>query len=90
MLALWWSYFGPLCGLRTVDRLSTVNTELRCYRLGYRADYDEEAVWALVQRHGGHISIRQDSIDFWIHRDWEPILVLAFPDLERRPDLDYI
>ena len=63
---------------------------LRCYRLGYRAHYDEEMVWALVQRHGGHISIRQDCIDFWIDAEWEVVLVMAFPDLERRPELDYL
>jgi hypothetical protein len=63
---------------------------LLCYRLNYRCDYDEELVWSLVQRHGGHVSIRQDCIDFWIHRSWELVLNIAFPDLERRPDLDYI
>ena len=65
-------------------------TRLHCYRLGYRASYDEEMVWALVQRHGGHISIRQDCIDFWIDPQWEIVLVMAFPDLERRRDLDYL
>ncbi len=63
---------------------------LCCYRLDYKSRYDEELVWSLVQRHGGHISIRGDCIDFWIHRDCEVVLVLAFPDLTRRPDLDYI
>ena len=63
---------------------------LKCYRLGYRAAYDEEMVWALVQRHGGHISIRQDCIDFWIAAEWEIVLVMTFPDLERRPELDYL
>ena len=90
MLALWWSYIGHLYGLCAVNHIPAVTPELCCYRLDYRASYDEEAVWALVQRHGGHISIRQDCVDFWIHRDWEPILVLAFPDLQRRPELDYI
>ncbi len=63
---------------------------LVCYRLNYRATYDEELVWALVQRHGGHIAIRQDSVDFWLDPQWEIVLNIAFPDLERRPDLDYI
>ena len=62
---------------------------LVCYRLAYRAEYDEELVWALVQRHGGHISIRQDCIDFWIAPEWQELLILAFPDLERRPSQDY-
>jgi hypothetical protein len=63
---------------------------LKCYRLGYRCSYDEELVWSLVQRHGGFISIRGDCIDFWISPEWELVLNIAFPDLERRPDLDYI
>jgi hypothetical protein len=63
---------------------------LKCYRLGYRCDYDEESVWALVQRHGGYISIKQDVIDFWCEPSWESLLVLAYPSLERRPDLDYV
>ena len=65
-------------------------SSLCCYRLAYRAEYDEELVWSLVQRYGGHISIRQDCIDFWIAREFEIILIMAFPDLERRPDLDYL
>ena len=67
-----------------------IQRRLRCYRLNYRASYDEEMVWSLVQRHGGHISIRADSIDFWIAPAWEIVLNIAFPDLERRPELDYI
>ena len=65
-------------------------SRLICYRLNYRASYDEEMVWALVQRHGGSITIRGDCIDFWIHESWAVVLVMAFPDLERREDLDYI
>ena len=66
------------------------DTRLFCYRLNYRSSYDEEMVWALVQRHGGSISIRGDCIDFWIAPEWEIVLNIAFPDLERRPELDYI
>ena len=66
------------------------DTRLFCYRLNYRASYDEELVWALVQRHGGSISIRNDCIDFWIAPEWEIVLNIAFPDLERRRELDYI
>jgi len=77
-------------GMSLYNRFFQPETLLRCYRLDYRSAYDEELVWALVQQHGGHISIRQDCIDFWIHRDWEVVLLLAFPDLVRRPDLDYL
>lgn len=67
-----------------------IDSRILCYRLTSVIDYDEELVWALVQRHGGQLSIRGDCIDFWIDREWAPLLVLAFPRLERRPDLDYL
>ena len=67
-----------------------IQRRLHCYRLSYRASYDEELVWALVQRHGGHISIRQDCIDFWIAPEWAIVLNITFPDLERRPEFDYL
>jgi hypothetical protein len=59
-----------------------------CYRLNYRADYDEEMVWKLVQQHGGKIAIEADHIDFWIDPGCEEILVLAFPDLQRVAEKD--
>jgi len=62
---------------------------LHCYRLKDRNDYDEESIWALVQRHGGYISIKYDHIDFWIAEPWDSLLVIAYPDLERHPELDY-
>lgn len=60
-----------------------------CYRLNYRADYDEELVWKLVQSHGGIIKIHSAHIDFWIDPSWEETLVMLFPDLDRVPSLDY-
>lgn len=63
---------------------------LLCYRLGYSCPYDSEEVWALVQRHGGHISIKQDVIDFWIPCAYAALLVLAFPLLVRRAEDDYV
>lgn len=52
--------------------------------------YDEERVWQLVQQHQGMLSIRGDCIDFWIPRQWAALLVLAFPGLRRKPELDYV
>jgi hypothetical protein len=72
------------------NQLFVPETTVRCYRLGYRHPYDQEQVWALVQRHGGHLSIKQDCIDFWIPAEWEVVLVMAFPLLDRRGDLDLI
>jgi hypothetical protein len=63
---------------------------LCCYRLGYKCTYDEESVWAYVQGCGGHLSIRQDSIDFWVDPSHAVFLVMRWPDLERRSDLDLI
>ena len=87
MFAWWTAMIAPMFSY-TLSK--PVDTVLRCYRLDYRSNYDEEVVWGLVQRHGGHISIRQDCIDFWIHRDFEELLIMAFPDLQRKPDLDYV
>ena len=66
------------------------DTRLFCYRLKASLDYDEEIVWAYVQRSGGSLSIRTDCIDFWIPPSAEVFLVCAWPELERRGDLDYI
>lgn len=63
---------------------------LCCYRLGYKCSYDEEVIWSYVQANGGHLSIRQDCIDFWVDPRHAIFLILRWPDLERRPDLDYI
>ena len=67
-----------------------MTARLLCYRLSARLHYDEEAIWAYVDRSGGHISIRQDCIDFWIPPQAQVLLLCAWPDLERRCDLDYI
>jgi hypothetical protein len=62
--------------------------KLICYRLTHRSEYDEETIWAYVQRSGGHIAIRQDSIDYWADPRSEMFLICAWPDLERQPQLD--
>lgn len=73
-----------------MDYYPNLTRKMKCYRLNYRATYDEEMIWALVQRYGGSISIRSDCIDFWIDPQWEIVLNITFPDLERRYDLDYV
>ena len=70
--------------------LKDIQRRLCCYRLDYRSGYDEEMVWSLVQKYGGSISIRVDHILFWLAPEWAVVLVLAFPDLERCPELDYL
>ena len=63
---------------------------MQCYRLDYRADYDEDAVWQLVKQYGGRIEVRRDCVDFWIDAAFEPVITLAFPDLTRKPTLDSV
>jgi hypothetical protein len=64
---------------------------LVCYRFHPRSTgYDVELIWALVQRHWGQIHLARDSIDFYIPRECESVLVIAYPLLVRRPELDYV
>lgn len=63
-------------------------THLYCYRLDYRADYDEAVLWRLVQQHGGVISVHPDYLQIWIHPAWHDLLMLSLPDLVRNPELD--
>ena len=57
--------------------------DLLCYTLAYYIDYDEESVWSLVQRHQGHVQPGRDCYQFWIPREYQSILVLAYPKLIR-------
>jgi len=66
------------------------NSVLACYRLTSLIDYDEELVWADVQRYGGSLSIRGDCIDFWIPLRYQSFILLRWPLLVRRSDLDYL
>jgi len=63
---------------------------LVCYRYSGSMAYDREVIWAYVERSGGHASIKIDHIDFWLPLRAETFLVLAWPDLQRHPELDLI
>lgn len=64
---------------------------LICYRFyAWAVDDDVEDIWALVQRHHGEIALHRDCIDFYIPREYESLLVLAYSELVRRADLDYV
>ena len=67
-----------------------LETTILCYRLNSLMPYDEEEIWSLVQSVGGYLSIRGDCIDYWVPRPYAVFLVLKYPGLERRADLDYI
>jgi hypothetical protein len=66
------------------------NSVYRCYRLTSLVDYDEELVWRDVQSFGGSISIRGDCIDFWVPYINETWMILRWPRLVRRADLDLV
>ena len=85
-MGIWSGLVDRLC----VGQHHMTNPSLICYRLDYRDCLDEELVWALVQRHGGSISISPIWIDFYIDPKYAIIIDLAFPGLQRRPELDYV
>lgn len=66
------------------------NSVYRCYRLNALVDYDEELIWQDVQSFGGSISIRGDCIDFWVPYHRETWMILRWPLLTRRADLDLV
>lgn len=66
------------------------NSVYRCYRLTSLVDYDEELIWQDVQSFGGSISIRGDCIDFWVPYMNETWMILRWPRLTRRADLDLV
>ena len=60
-----------------------------CYRCAWTV-YDPERVWQLVQRHGGYMEPKLACVDFYISVEYQSLLVMAFPRLTRRPELDYV
>ncbi len=63
--------------------------DLYCYCLPFFVDYDPEEIWALVQRHGGSIHPQvAGQYEFYIHRDYAVLLLLAFPELRRQRQKD--
>jgi hypothetical protein len=72
-----------------MDNLYMSDPDLYCYQLSYIMPYDPEDVWALVQRHHGHISVLAGGVyEFYIARDLRYLLVLGFPLLARQPQKD--
>ena len=71
--------------------MSTIT--LYCYRyytyLDY-LDYDQEVIWRDLQSWGGSLSLRADSIDFWVPAAYHAWFVLRYPELVRQPRLDYV
>ena len=60
-----------------------------CYTLPYYIDLDPEAVWALVQRHGGSLAPQfGGTYDYYIPREYALILTIAYPELRRQHQKD--
>jgi hypothetical protein len=60
-----------------------------CYRYqAWTHDYDCESVWAFVQRHQGHITVRNDCIDYFVPVEYQVLFALAYPELTRQRNLD--
>ena len=63
--------------------------DIFCYQLPYFVLYDPEAIWELVQRHGGSVSyLNGGQYDYYIDRSYASILILAFPQLRRQYQKD--
>jgi hypothetical protein len=63
--------------------------DLYCYKLSYSMPYDPEAVWSLVQAHGGYIGIRPGGeYLFHIPNQYRVFLIVAFPLLSRQRQQD--
>lgn len=60
-----------------------------CYRS--RSDWTvQDPLSILVQRLGGWLSIRCDCVDYWVPEDRAYMLFLLDPNLQRKPELDYL
>jgi len=66
--------------------------KLYCYRYYAFSEfaYDEEDIWADVQRWGGSLSIRSDCIDYFIPEKSIIFFLLKYPELTRQLQLEYI
>jgi hypothetical protein len=84
---MWFWYPAVIAGL--FGYISTCPADImHCYRLTDRNDYDEQAIWRLVQSHGGCIDVGPKYLDFWMAAPWDHLLIMTLPNLERRPELD--
>lgn len=74
-----------------MSTLALLPRRLYCYRFSAQCrEYDEEIIWRDVQSWGGHISIRQDCIDFFVPAEYISFFLLKYPELCRQQQLDYL
>ena len=60
-----------------------------CYRR-YKGAFEDDYAFQLVQKLGGWVSMRVDSIDFYVPEDRASLLLLLGSGWQRRPEVDYI
>ncbi len=70
--------------------MNNVPRRLLCFRLRSSDQDLRDRIWLYVERSGGHMSIGIDCIDFFVPARAVSFLVLAYDELERREDLDYL
>lgn len=71
--------------------IDSLPRRLYCYRYhAWQSEFDEEAIWTLVQSWGGSISIRGDCIDYFVPAEYVSFFLLRYPDLQRQPALEYL
>lgn len=51
---------------------------------------DTEQIWSYVQRVGGWLNILVDRIEYYVPQSAELLLLIAWPQLQRLPDRDYV
>jgi len=72
------------------DDLGHIPRKFYCYRLYAFEDNNEEEIWSLVQSWQGHMSIRADSIDFFVPSQYISYFLLKYPELSRQYQLDLL
>jgi len=71
--------------------IDSVPRRLYCYRYyAWQSEFDEEQIWADLQRWGGSMSIRGDCIDFFVPAEYVAFFVIKYPELSRQQQLDYV
>ena len=73
-----------LCALRV-----NISMLILCYRR-YKGSFDDDYCFRLVQQLGGWISMRVDTIDFYVPENRAELLLLSGSGFIRHPELDYV
>jgi hypothetical protein len=69
--------------------LLILNMLIQCYQ-GYKGTFADDYCYNLVIKLGGWTRLGIDTILFFVPENRAELLILAHPQLLRRPDQDYI